>query len=268
MSKIPEQLQGLTTPLMVFLLIVGAFFIGRLSSQVETLKSEKVAGAQVAQQGGVGDTQAPTISMDTIKGLFKKDVIKFGDANKKVLFVEVSDPSCPFCHAAAGKNAVLSKQMGTQFVLKADGGSYIAPVIEMKKLVDEGKAGMVWIYSNGHGNGELAAKALFCANEKGKYWQAHDLLFSDAGYTLINEKVKNDVAKSGEMASFLKSAVDEGFMKNCLSSDKYKDRLAEDIKLAQSLGVQGTPGFFVNTTNYPGAISYDDMQSAVDAALK
>jgi len=57
-------------------------------------------------------------------------------------------------------------------------------------------------------------------------------------------------------------------MKDCLTTGKYKDKLAKDIATSQSLGVQGTPGFFVNTTNFAGAYSYADMKSAVDTAMK
>jgi len=257
-------------PALVVLLVVASFYIGRLSAQVSALKGGSGGIQPVAQQPA--DTQQqptdPTVSEDIIKGLFGKDLIKFGDAKKKLVFVEVSDPSCPYCHAAAGLNGKLNKEMGSQFTLVADGGTYVAPVAEMKKLLDQKKIGYVWIYSNGHGNGELASKALYCADEKDKFWNAHELLFSAEGYDLINNTVKNDLAQAGTMADFLAKAVDSKFMKSCLESDKYKDRLNADIAVAKSLGVNGTPGFFVNTTNFPGAVPFDSMKSAVDAALK
>lgn len=265
MAKISEQIQNNYAPLLVLLLIVGAFFIGRLSAQVESLKSGNSGTAQVAQQQP--SEAAPVISIDTVKDLFGKDLIKFGDENKKVLFVEVSDPSCPYCHIASGKNKTLSNS-DPRFKLIEDGGTYKAPVMEMKKLIDQGKAGYVWIFNVGHGNGELGAKALYCAQEKGKFWQAHDLLFNNDGYVLMNETVKNDITKASVVADFLKSAVDSKFMTECLSSDKYKDRIAADIAVAQSLGVSGTPGFFVNENSYPGAVNFTSMQSVVDAALK
>jgi len=37
--------------------------------------------------------------------------------------------------------------------------------------------------------------------------------------------------------------------------------------LAGTLGVRGTPGFFVNQKNYAGAYSYTDIKPEVDAAL-
>lgn len=210
----------------------------------------------------------PTVNIDQIKALFDGDGIKFGDKNRKLLFVEFSDPSCPYCHVAGGKNSELNKQIGQQFLLKADGGSYVAPVEEMRKLVNDGKASFVWKYTNGHGNGELATEALYCAYEKGKFWEAHDLLMSSSGYSLINDTVKNDRAQSGTMASFLKSAVDSDFMKGCLDSKKYSEKIASDQTTARSLGVSGTPGFFVNSTNFAGAYSYTDMESVVNSSLK
>src|SRR5690606_8342405 len=106
----------------------------------------------------------------------------------------------PYCHIAAGKNGELNKSAGAQFTLVADGGSYIAPVPEFRKLVDEGKAAYTYVYTNGHGNGRVAAQALYCANEQGKFWEVHDLLFSATGYSIINDTVKNDISKAGQMA--------------------------------------------------------------------
>jgi protein-disulfide isomerase len=114
----------------------------------------------------------------------------------------------------------------------------------------------------------MGMKALYCANEKGKYWEAHSLLMGDAGYTLMNTTVKNDKAQSNVVADFFKSVVDSSFMKECLDSGKYDARLTSDMNLATSLEIKGTPSFYVNTTSFPGAYSYTDMKSAVDAALK
>jgi protein-disulfide isomerase len=212
-------------------------------------------------------TGTVTVDLDTIKNLYKGDYMKFGDENRKVLFVEVADPSCPYCHIAAGKNPELNKSAGS-FTLVQDGGTYIAPVPEMKKLLDEGQASYVYIYSPGHGNGELGIRALYCGYEMGKFWEVHDLLMSAAGYTLQNETVKNDMSKASQVADFLKPAVDSNAMLSCMTSGKYDSRLKSEPAIATSLGVNGTPGFFVNTTNFAGAYSWDDMKSVVEAALK
>lgn len=254
-------------PVLLLAVIALSFLVGVLWQKVENLsKGTTTTAAVQPTQQQVQPTV--TVTLDQIKGLFKKDLIKFGDENKKLLLVEIADPSCPFCHVAAGKNPELNKQMGAQFILASDGGAYVAPVPEMKKLVEQGKASFVWIYFPGHGNGELATKTLYCAHEKGKFWEAHDLLMTNKAYTFINDTVKNDKTKSGEMAEFLKDAVDPGFIKSCLDSGKYDERLANDNTVARELGVQGTPGFFINDKTFAGAYSYKDMEATVTSALK
>jgi protein-disulfide isomerase len=261
--------------ILVIALIVAAYFIGNLTAKVQYLQKGAPAAAGGTTPAVAGAT---SISLAQIKDIFKKDVIKFGNANSKLLLVEVSDPSCPYCHIAAGKDPELNSQ-SAQFKMLADGGTYIPPVPEFKKLVDGGKAAFAYIYSPGHGNGEMAVKAMYCAFEKGKFWEVHDLLMSEKGYEIQNGTdptgqastgpvVKNDKTKSGDLATFLASAIDASFMKSCLDSGKYDARLGTNTQLASGLGVQGTPGFFVNEKNFAGAYSFKDMQSAVDAALK
>lgn len=259
-----------TTPVLVILLIVAAFFLGMLYNKVQSLEKEKQAGTLGAtttttatQQGQPAQPTPVTVTKDQIKALFTDKNLTFGDKNSKNLLVEVADPSCPYCHAAAGHNPELNKQMGSQFQLDSDGGTYAAPVPKMKELVDEGKAAFVYIYTPGHGNGEMGMKALYCANEQGKFWEAHNKLMTNAGYELMNTTVKNDKTKSQEIVDFLSDVVDSSTLKSCIDSGKYDSKLTQDVSTASSLGVQGTPGFFVNTTRFAGAYSWKDMQSAV-----
>jgi protein-disulfide isomerase len=249
-------------------IIATSIFLGfdKLADNGVTTNTNTTAG-DTTTETTTTDAGTVTADMETIKSLFSDDNITFGNADSKLLFVEVSDPSCPFCHIAGGENPELSSEVGERFQYDTDGGSYVPPVREMKKLVDEGKAAFVWIYSNGHGNGELATQSLYCAKEKGKFWEAHDILMSNAGYDKINNEIKNDKANSKKLAEFLKDAVDSKFMEECLSSGKYESKIDENQSLASSIGVSGTPGFFVNTTNFAGAYSFTDMQSAVDEAL-
>ncbi len=259
-------------PGLVGAIVVAAFAVGYLYGKVSVY--EKLDLKATGTGSGTDTAQAqqqaqPQVSLDQVKELFNdKSNIVFGDAKKKVLFVEFSDPSCPYCHIAAGKNPELNKEVGERFMLTSDGGTYQAPVVEMKKLVDEGKAGFVWLYSPGHGNGEMATQALYCAEEKGKFWEVHDLLMSNAGYDLLNNTVKNDVSNASVLADFTKSAIDASFMRDCLESGKYADRVSSDTALSRQFGVQGTPSFFINEQNFGGAYNYTDMQAVVDAALE
>ncbi|MCX6705085.1 MAG: thioredoxin domain-containing protein [Candidatus Woesebacteria bacterium] len=265
--KALKSLQQFFVPVLVILAIGLAFFSGTLFQRVKNFEKGGAAVGTTTPQQAAAPAQ-PTVSLDTIKGLFDKDLIKIGDKDRKVIFVEISDPSCPYCQVASGLNPTLNTQVGAQFKLVKDGGAYVAPVAEMRKLVDAGKASFVWIYSPGHGSGEMGTKAFYCANEKGKFWQVSDLLMTANGYDLLNNTIKNDKTKSGELAAFLKNAVDPIFLKECLDSGKYDQRLASDVQIASTLGYQGTPDFFVNATNFAGAYSYTDMKSVVDAALK
>ncbi|MFZ3301563.1 MAG: DsbA family protein [Microgenomates group bacterium] len=249
----------------ILVITVGlAFMVGILWQKVENLGKGGTTGTTQQQAAAPAPVK---VDIGQIKDLFNKGLVTFGNADSKLIFVEASDPSCPYCHVAAGLNPSLNKQIGPQFTMVKDGGTYVAPVLEMKKLVDEGKASFVWLYFNGHGNGELATKALYCAYEKGKFWEAHDLMMTEKGYDFINNVVKNDVAQSGKMVDFLKSA-NIPDLKACLDSGKYDDRLASDMSLGASLGVSGTPGFFVNENNFAGAYSFKDMESLVTSALK
>lgn len=250
-----KSLADKAMPFMMLVLLVMAFGLGTLWNKLQSTKSTQDQGLKV--------------KLSQIKELWGKDLIKFGDANKKLLLVEVGDPSCPFCHVAGGKNPELNKQVGDRFKLVTDGGTYVAPVPEMKKLVDEGKASFVYVYTPGHGNGEMGMKALYCAFEKdkAKFWDVHDLLMTSQGYALMNDQVKNDKTKSGELAQFLARVIDADTMRGCLDSGRYDSRLAADVSVAQSLGVNGTPGFFLNETGFAGAYSWGDMEPVAKKAL-
>lgn len=270
-----DQKQSFLTTPVAFLIgsviIAGAILISggvipvRLKGAVSGIAVTPTPSAQAAAPQ---QQQPPQVTLSQVKDSFSKALIKFGDTNSKLVTVEISDPSCPYCHAAAGQNAALNKQMGSQFTLVADGGTYIAPVVEIEKLVNSGKASFAWVYYPGHGAGEMGTKALYCAYEKGKFWEVHSMIMNEKGYDLLNSTVKNDKTKSGELADFLSPVFDSATMKACLDSGKYDSRLKDDMAIATALNVQGTPGFFLNATNYPGAVPYSAMEATVKAALK
>lgn len=245
------------------LAVLVAVLIGYLTFKVQDIEKRLLK----IEKNGVTAQQEPPKAVDIaeVKKLFNNKNIVLGDPKSKVLFVEFSDPSCPFCHVASGLNPEVS---GDRFKTVALGGTYRPPVTEIRNLVEAGKAAFVVLYANGHGAGEMAAQALYCANEKGKYWDAHDLLYVNAGYTLINEQVKNDKSKAGEMAAYLSGAVDPAFMTECLSTAKYAKKLQADQAKAQELGFGGTPMFLVNGERFNGAYNFADMEATVTKFLQ
>lgn len=253
--------------ILALILLMGSIFSNGYFLAKASLNNG-ASNTTTAQNQQAAPQPAANLEINKVKELFNNKNITFGNPDSKILFVEFSDPSCPFCHVASGVNETIGQQMGQQFLTAKQGGSYVPPEPEMKKLVDQGKAAMVWMYANGHGNGEMATQAFYCANEMGKFWEVHNKLMSAEGYDLINNTVKNDATKAGLIADFLKGAVDSQKMKACLESGKYAERLTQDMTTAQSMGFQGTPYFIINTTPFAGAYSYTDMQSTVDLAAK
>lgn len=251
---------------LIVALIIVSFFAGYLFFKVKSLEQKKTTVVPTPAQ----QVQQPstTVSLDKVKALFKNGYLKFGDANKKLLFVEITDPSCPYCQIAAGKNPELSKQAGSRFQYVSDGGSYTPPVPEIKKLVDEGKASLVILFGAGHGNGRLGMQALYCAYEKNKFWELHDKLMNNAGYDLLNNKVQNDKKNIPQLVDFLTGEIDSNFLTSCLENGKYEKTLTRDEEIDPTLGFQGTPHFLVNTNIVNGAQDYKAFESFIKEALK
>ncbi len=250
---------NITLTIIIFLLQVFIFL--NLNNKIKQLKQNNPSPAQQPQQ------QEAKITLDQVKKIFSKDFIHFGDTKRKVLIVEVSDPSCPFCHIAGGLNPQIASQAGERFKYDSEGGSYIPPLREIKKLVDQGKASFAFLYSNGHGNGQLTSEALYCAFEKGKFWPVHDMLMTNTGYELINNQVKNDRNNIPTLVNFLADVIDKNFLTQCLQSGKYQKMLERDQNLTPSLGFQGTPHFIINTSMFQGAYSFSDMKPVIDKYL-
>jgi protein-disulfide isomerase len=271
MAKKGSSILEKIVPVLLFASIALAFAVGALWQKVSHLEDKSTSTENAAaQQTADPNAQAGVqVTLEQIQDIFTKGVIKFGDANGKLLLVEISDPSCPYCHIAAGHDPELnnSADPSGRFKLVSDGGTYQAPGIEMKKLLDSGKAAYAYIYFPGHGNGEMGAKALYCAYDVDKYWEVHDLLMTKKGYDLLNETVQNNPDKSKELADFLAPAMDSDQLKSCLDSGKYDERISQETSLASSLGVNGTPSFFINVANFAGAYNFTDMEPAVKQAL-
>lgn len=256
-----KQLNMSTVFLVLFSFVAG-LLIGSLYTKIQYLEKKTPATtAATTTPQTAAQPAAPKATIEQIRALFTDKNITFGDKNSKNLLVEVADPSCPWCHVAGGKNPELARQMGK--ILSTDGGDYVAPEPEMRQLIDSGKAALVWIYTPGHGNGEMGTKALYCAYEQGKFWEAHDLLMNNQGYDLLNNVVKNDKTKSQELTDYLTNVVDAAALKTCLDSGKYDSKLSDDTAVAGKLGISSTPGFYINTTNFAGAYAWGDMKSAI-----
>ncbi len=108
-----------------------------------------------------------------------------------------------------------------------------------------------------HANALKAAEASECADDQGKYWEYHDLLFQ-------NQTALDDESLKGYAASL---ELDAATFDDCLASGKYTQEVAKDLQDGTEAGVQGTPSFFVNGMPIRGAQPYQAFQAAIEAAL-
>ena len=148
-----------------------------------------------------------------------------GPKDAKVTIVEFSDFQCPYCRAGASTVEGLLKDYGTS----------VRVVFKNFPLVSI------------HPQAEPAARAALAAHKQGKFWEMHDELFANQG--ALKESLYTDLAK--------KIGIDVEKFKTDYASEEIKKAVEADMAVAESVGIQGTPGFAVNGVmvrgNYPPA---------------
>ncbi len=88
-----------------------------------------------------------------------------------------------------------------------------------------------------------ASEAAHCAGEQGRFWEYHDELFKDTS-KLTTKDLKNAAAK-------LKLNTKQ--FDACLDKGKYADAVHQSMTQGSAVGVDGTPGFFINGRPLTGA---------------
>lgn len=157
-----------------------------------------------------------------------------GPEDAPITIVEFSDFQCPFC----GRVVPTVKQ-----ILKDYPGK-IRFAFRQNPLPF-------------HQNAQSAAKASLAANEQGKFWQMHDLLFENQR-DLSDDSILKLAKQAGlNMDKFQKS----------WKSNKFDAQIAEDINFARNNGATGTPGFFINGVLVTGAQPVDAFKVVIDKLL-
>ena len=158
-----------------------------------------------------------------------------GNSTAKVTIVTFSDFQCPFCQRGASIMDDVLKEYPNDVKL----------VFKNLPLPFHEKA-------------KPAARAALAAGRQGKFWEMHDLLF------------KNQASFSDEyfvkLAGDLKLDVDK--FKADMNSPDTEKAIADDTAQAQKLGVNGTPGFFVNGVMISGAQPLPAFKAIIDRWLK
>jgi protein-disulfide isomerase len=157
-----------------------------------------------------------------------------GPDNAPITIVEFSDFECPFCSRV---NPTLDQVQETY-------GDKVRIVFRQFPLAM-------------HPNAQKAAEASLCANDQGKFWEMHDLMFAEQRQLTV-ENLK-------EKAQRLE--LDTAAFGQCLDSGKYAAQVQADLEAGMQAGVTGTPAMFINGIPISGAVPYEQLAQVIEAEL-
>ncbi len=159
-----------------------------------------------------------------------------GPADAPVTIVEFSDFECPYCQAMLGTIKNIQEAYG-----------------EKVRLVYR-----QFPLNSTHPNAQRAAEASLCANDQGRFWEMHDLMFEDQRGLSVEALTKK--AESLEL--------DGSTFEKCLTSNKYAERVKQDVMDGTVVGVTGTPAIFINGRLLVGNVPYKQLTEIIDDELK
>ena len=108
-----------------------------------------------------------------------------------------------------------------------------------------------------HKDAPLAHLASMAAAEQGKFWEFHDKLFGSAG------KIKGE-----HLTQYAQElGLDMKRFQEAIAQQKFKAQVDGDASEAGSLGVTGTPAFFVNGRYLSGAKPFEEFAKVINAEL-
>lgn len=154
-----------------------------------------------------------------------------GAATAPVTLVEFSDFQCPYC----------SRVQTTVQRLKQSYGDRLRFVFKQLPLAM-------------HQHAVMAAEASLCAGQQAKFWEMHDWLFAN----------QQRIAPEGIKAAAAELKLDGAAFTACLDEKRFAGKVQEDLKLAESLGINGTPAFLVNGRFLEGAQPFEAFQEVIE----
>ncbi len=192
----------------------------------------------------------PTVSANTT-----------GDPNAPVKLVEFSDYQCPYCKKfwQETEPQIIDAYVKTgkvQFTFRS-GGNWVSDNIDSQT-------------GGTNTESEDAAMAAYCAGDQNKFWNMHDLLFTN----VIGENAGSYTPRRLQaMAQSI--GLDMNAFNACISSNKYKSQTRKDFQDAMAANIDGTPFFLVTytangqtqTQAIHGAQPFSAFQQQLDAAL-
>jgi protein-disulfide isomerase len=188
-----------------------------------------------------------------------ENTIVIGNPNASVTLYEFSDYECPYCAIAEG-NEELVAQFSTSVP------NYQPPIPKiLDEYVEKGLVRYVFYnlpIASLHPEARIAHLAALCANDQGSWEEFHKKLFAD----------RSDwISSSNKSETFISYAVefglDEEEFEMCLRNEVHAAQIEEESQIANSLGVSGTPAFFVNKFFIEGAQDYLIFQEYIEEEL-
>jgi protein-disulfide isomerase len=229
--------------LLVLSLVIFSFLLGMLTNKVIYLQQ---AANNPTVGGPIQQAAVPT-PPPVVKDLSAGKLPVQGNKNAKVTIVEFSDFQCPFC-----------KKFFDDSMQQI-----------MDKYVKTGKVKFAYRHYpliTIHPNAQKAAEASECANEQGKFWEYHDLLFQ-------NQDTWSPLPAADANAKFLEYATENlglnsSNFQSCLESGKYKKNVETDIADAAKAQADSTPTIFVNGNRLIGALPFAEFEKIIEQELK
>lgn len=157
-----------------------------------------------------------------------------GPANAKVTIVELVDFQCPFCE----------KAVATVHDLAALYPDDVRIVVKNMPL-------------DGHRQARPVAIAAMAAQRQGKYWEMHELLFSNQDSLDAASLVKHARTLGLDVARFERD----------LSDPTIAATVDADLAEAIEQGFQGVPSFTINGRVVVGALPLESLKAVVDEEL-
>lgn len=176
--------------------------------------------------GGSGDTVTAPLEIEGIEDPQRlvelARGVEKGEAEAPVTIMEFADFQCPAC---------------AQFA------SLTMPQI-VSTFVETGEAKLVFHdfpLTSIHPHAFLAGRAARCAEDQGRFWEYHDALYANqaAWSGASSPPVGRFVEYAGRVG------LDTDAFEECLESDRFADVVTANQRLAQELGLGGTPSIVV-----------------------
>ena len=161
---------------------------------------------------------------DKVKNVPVDGAASKGPDAAPVVLVEFADFTCPHC-------GVMAPRLEELFQTHKDSLRYVYRYFPLS--------------GPGHENGEPAARAAAAADLQGKFWPLHDAMFANQQH--LGPSDLDAMAKA--------VGIDLNKFHVDMESQAIKDKVANDKKLGESLGVEGTPTIYINGRELAGDLN-------------